>query len=141
MRGARVADPGTMPGLVKRAAGAESVGLQQVPRPVAGPGQVVLRILATGICGTDLHIVTDEYVSTPPLVLGHETCGIVAEVGPGADPSLVGRRVAPETFFVTCDVCERCREGRRNLCASRRSIGTHVDGGFAPWLLIPARNL
>jgi L-iditol 2-dehydrogenase len=130
-----------MTGLFKQALGAEHVGLGELPVPVAGPDQVVVEIAATGICGTDLHIVHDEYASAPPMVMGHEMTGYVREVGPGVDPAWLGRRIAPETYFVTCDRCPRCLEGRRNLCPTRRSLGTHINGGFAPYVLIPARNL
>ena len=72
--------------------------------------------------------------------MGHEVTGRVVEAGAGAEEH-IGRRVAPETYFFTCDVCAACRSGRRNLCLSRRSIGSHVNGGFAPWVLVPALNL
>src|SRR5262245_43767432 len=121
-----------MVGLQKLAPGAENVALGEVPVPVAGPGQALIEVVATGICGTDLHIIHDEFVSHPPVVMGHEVTGYVREVGAGVDPGWIGRRVAPETYFVTCDLCPRCLEGRRNLCPDRRSIGSHVNGGFAP---------
>jgi L-iditol 2-dehydrogenase len=130
-----------MVGLVKRGQGRENVGLDEVPRPVPGPGQAVLEVLGTGICGTDLHIVADEFPSTPPVVMGHEVTGRVLAVGDPADEHLVGRRFSPETYFHTCEACDQCRSGHRNLCATRRSIGSHVNGGFAPALLIPVRNL
>lgn len=130
-----------MIGLMKRAAGRDNVGLEELPDPYPDPGQAVLEIIATGICGTDLHIVADEYVSTPPLVLGHETTGIVIAVGDPADDDLLGTRVAPETFFHVCGACLQCRAGRPNLCPQRRSIGTHVNGAFAPYLVVPVRNL
>jgi L-iditol 2-dehydrogenase len=129
-----------MTGLMKTARGAENVGLRSLPRPAVGPGQVLIEVYATGICGTDLHIQRDEYVSVPPVVMGHETTGRVVEAGPGAEEQL-GKRVAPETYFFTCDGCPACRAGRRNLCPERRSIGSHVNGGFAPFVLVPARNL
>jgi L-iditol 2-dehydrogenase len=129
-----------MTGLMKRARGAENVGLGSLPIPTVGPGQVLIEVYATGICGTDLHIQQDEYVSVPPVVMGHEVTGRVVEAGEGAEEHL-GKRVAPETYFYTCDTCAACRAGRRNLCLSRRSIGSHVNGGFAPLVLVPARNL
>lgn len=131
---------GTVPGLIKRAPGAEQVGLGSVPRPVPGPGEVLVEVHATGICGTDLHIQDDEFPSLPPVVMGHEVTGVVVEAGPGAEPHL-GRRVALETYFSTCDRCDACRAGRRNLCPERRSIGSHVNGGFSTHVVVPARNL
>jgi L-iditol 2-dehydrogenase len=129
-----------MPGIIKQAPGAEHVGLGRVPRPTAGPDEVVLEVMATGICGTDLHIQADEFPSSPPVVMGHEVTGVVVEGGPGTEGWL-GRRVAVETYFYTCDACPACRSGRRNLCPDRRSIGSHVNGGFATHVLLPQRNL
>ena len=72
--------------------------------------------------------------------MGHEVTGRVVEAGAGAEEHL-GKRVAAETYFYTCDGCPACRAGRRNLCPERRSIGSHVNGGFARFVLVPARNL
>ncbi|CAN5820514.1 zinc-binding dehydrogenase [soil metagenome] len=129
-----------MLGLRKRARGDRDLGLDEVPRPVPGPEQVLVEVHATGICGTDLHIRDDEFASLPPVVMGHEVTGRVVEAGPGAEAH-VGRRVALETYFHTCDQCSYCRAGQRNLCPERRSIGSHVNGGFASHVLVPATNL
>jgi L-iditol 2-dehydrogenase len=117
------------------------MAIAERPEPAAGPGQVVLDVLATGICGTDLHIQAGEYPSVPPVTVGHEVCGRVAALGPGVDDAWAGARVVVETYFSTCGRCAMCRSGRGNMCAQRRSIGTHVDGGCAPRLLVPAGNL
>lgn len=134
------ADAPPMPGLVKRATGSENVGLERVPRPVAGPDEVVVEVYATGICGTDLHIQDDEFPSIPPVVMGHEVTGRVVEAGPGAE-AWVGTRASLETYFYTCDRCHACLAGHRNLCPDRRSIGSHVNGGFATHVKVPQRNL
>jgi L-iditol 2-dehydrogenase len=128
-------------GMGKLAAGPGHLGLREqvVRRP--GPGEVTLEVLAAGICGTDLHIADDEFPSDPPVTMGHEVSGEVAVVGEGVDPSWLGIRAACETYATYCGVCERCREGRVNLCGERLSIGSHVDGGFARWLTLPVRNL
>ena len=115
--------------------------LSEVPIPEAGPGQARIAVTAAGICGTDLHILRDEYSFHPPVTLGHEVAGVVDAVGEGVDEGWIGALVAPETAFSTCGVCPWCRDGRPMLCASRRSIGSGVDGGFAPYLVVPARNL
>ncbi|MGW3151485.1 zinc-dependent alcohol dehydrogenase [Streptomyces sp. NPDC001177] len=131
-----------MQALVKTGPGAQSVGLRDVPEPgPLAPGHVLLRVIAVGICGTDLHIIADEFPSSPPVVMGHEVAGVVEEVGEGVDTALIGARVAVETYFTTCGVCEPCRAGRRNLCGQRRSIGSHVNGGFAPLLVVPRANV
>ena len=130
-----------MQGVTKRSERAGDVGLAERDEPRARPGTVVLRTGAAGICGTDLHIFRNEYASTPPVTLGHEVCGHVEELGEGVDPSLMGRRFVAETFFSTCRACMFCRAGRPNLCASRRSIGSHVDGAMAPRVEVPVINL
>jgi L-iditol 2-dehydrogenase len=128
-------------GLAKLRPGLGQMAIAVRPEPAAGPGEVVLDVLAAGICGTDLHIQAGEYPSVPPVTMGHEVCGRVTTVGAGVDSAWEGARVVVETYFSTCGHCAMCRMGRGNMCAARRSIGTHVDGGFAPRLRIPARNL
>jgi L-iditol 2-dehydrogenase len=101
----------------------------------------VLEVVAAGICGTDLHIADGEYETVTPVTMGHEVSGVVVELGEGVEDSWLGARVAAETYFSTCGECVHCRAGRINLCPERRSIGTHVDGAFAPRLHAPASNL
>jgi L-iditol 2-dehydrogenase len=128
-------------GLTKLAPGPGNVALAQRPEPSAAPGHVVLDVAGAGICGTDLHIADDEFPSLPPVTMGHEVSGVVADVGAGVDGAWAGARVVTETYFSTCGECVFCRDGRPNLCAQRRSIGSHVDGGFARLVHVPAHNL
>jgi L-iditol 2-dehydrogenase len=128
-------------GVAKVAAGEGHVELAERPERTPGPGEVALDVHAAGICGTDLHIWLGEYPSVPPVTMGHEVCGTVADLGEGVDPGWAGARVAVETFFSTCGECTHCRAGKLSVCERRRSIGTHVDGGFAPRLVLPVRNL
>ncbi len=131
-----------MKALTKIGAGAEPLELRV--DALAGPpprDHVTLRVVAAGICGTDLHIRDDEYPSQPPVILGHEVGGIVEFVGEGVPEHWLGRRVAIETFFSTCGTCLACRTGRTNLCPQRRSIGSHVNGGMAEYVISPVRNL
>ncbi len=130
-----------MLGVTKLAPGAGNVALSERPEPSAEAGEVVLDVVAAGICGTDIHIYDGEYAAVPPVTMGHEVSGVVDELGPGVDEAWRGARVVTETYFSTCGVCESCRAGRVNLCLERRSIGSYVDGGFAPRLRVPARNL
>ncbi len=127
-----------MKGLVKTAPGPGNLEIRDVPEPTAGPGQVVIEITATGICGTDIHIQRGEYACVPPVVLGHEIAGRIAEVGPGVTGVRVGDRVTTETYFSTCGTCRACLSGQINLCPQRKSIGTHVNGGFTRYVLMPA---
>jgi L-iditol 2-dehydrogenase len=128
-------------GLTKLAPGAGNVGLSERPEPSPEPGHVVLQVAGAGICGTDLHIADGEYETVTPVTMGHEVAGTVAELGDGVDEAWLGARVASETYFSTCGRCAHCLAGRTNLCTERRSIGTHVDGAFAPRLHVPVTNL
>ena len=130
-----------MRGLTKIAPGPENVGLTEREVPAVIPGHVVLDVQAAGICGTDIHIVDDEFRSWPPVTMGHEVCGIVAQAGEGVAADWLGARVVSETYFSTCGACEQCRAGRRNLCPERRSIGSARDGAFAAQVLVPAHGL
>ncbi len=127
--------------LQKLAHGEEDLVLREVPEPTPGPGQVVLDVAAAGICGTDLHIMKDEYRSEPPVTLGHEVAGTIAGLGEGVEGWSLGQRVVTETYFSSCGACRHCRTGRPNLCAQRRSIGSFENGGFARRVLVPATIL
>ncbi|RIQ37804.1 zinc-binding dehydrogenase [Jiangella rhizosphaerae] len=129
-----------MQALRKTGPGPGDIELQDVPRPTAEPGQVVVDVAAAGLCGTDLHILDGSYGSRPPVTLGHEVSGEIAAVGAGVDPARIGERVALETFFSTCGECRDCRSGAPNRCRSRVSIGSGADGGFAEQVVVPARN-
>lgn len=131
----------TTTGVSKLGTGPDSVGLREFTVNDPGPGQVLLEVISAGICGTDLHIADDEFPSQPPVTMGHEVTGEVRSVGGGVDEELIGGRFAAETYFAYCESCTYCRTGSPNLCARRRSFGSHVDGGFARWLILPARNL
>ncbi len=130
-----------MRGLTKTAPGPGHMELAERPEPPPPPGHVALRVLGAGICGTDLHIEAGEYPTVVPVTVGHEVSGEVAEVGEGVDSGWAGARVVSETYYSTCGHCAFCLAGRTNLCPERRSIGTHVDGAFAPRLVVPATNL
>lgn len=130
-----------MKAVMKLAAGVGQVGLADIPEPTPGPGEALIAVRAAGICGTDLHIYHDEFKTSPPVVLGHEVAGEVVAVGEGVSRSLLSTRVTTETYFATCGQCRYCRTGHENLCPSRRSIGSAVNGGFTSYLVVPATNL
>lgn len=130
-----------MKAVVKTAPGVGNVSLEEVAEPSPPPGHVLIAVQAAGICGTDIHIYHDEFRSWPPVVLGHEVSGRVIALGEGVTGIPEGARVTTETYYSTCGSCRFCREGRINLCPQRRSIGSAVNGGFAPLLVVPARNL
>jgi L-iditol 2-dehydrogenase len=133
--------PETTPAVGKLAAGVGNIGMRQQPVRAPGPREVVLEVIATGICGTDLHIADDEFPSEPPVTMGHEITGEVAILGAEVEAAWMGVRVACETYFSTCGSCRHCRDGKPNMCALRRSLGSRVDGGFARWLTLPVGNL
>lgn len=122
--------------------------VQEVPDPVAGPGEVVVDVARVGICGTDAELFTGEMdyvergITTYPLVLGHEGCGTVSTIGAGVDASWLGRRVTGDTML-GCGQCARCRTGRQHVCAERSEIGIRGanDGALAERLRLPARAL
>jgi len=130
-----------MKAVVKTAPGRGNIEVREIEEPDTPPGHVKIAVSAAGICGTDLHIYYDEFKSWPPVVLGHEIAGRVAEVGAGVERVRAGDRVTTETYFSTCGVCRFCRAGRVNLCPERRSIGSAVNGGFTSYVLVPARNV
>jgi L-iditol 2-dehydrogenase len=130
-----------MLGVAKLAPGPGHIDLIERTPAELPAGCVRLAVRAAGICGTDLHIEAGEYLSVPPVTIGHEVCGTVVETGAGVDAAWHGERVVSETYFSTCRRCRHCRAGRPNLCPERRSIGTHVDGAFAESVVVPARGL
>ncbi len=116
--------------------------LREVADPVPGAGEVLLRVKSCGICHTDVNIVKGRYFPRhePPLILGHELAGVVAGVGPGVEGLRPGERVLVYQC-ITCGVCDRCREGRQNLCRQIKTLGLDTDGGYAEYIKIPAVNL
>jgi threonine 3-dehydrogenase len=129
--------------LVKTKA-APGLELVDVPKPSAGPGQVVVRVLATSLCGTDNHIYRwDEWAQGrihPPRIIGHELCGEVVEAGPGVAAVAVGDYVAAESH-ITCAVCFQCRTGNAHVCKNYRILGIDEDGSYAEYVRLPERVL
>jgi L-iditol 2-dehydrogenase len=126
--------------LVKVALGKGNLELRDVPVPVVGPGEVVMRVAATGVCGTDLHVEDDEYVVVPPVTIGHETSGRIVDLGVGVTGLSIGDRVTAMTTMWSCGVCTYCRADQLNLCPQRRGLGAQADGAFATYLRLPAKN-
>jgi len=130
-----------MKAIMKVAPGVGNVTLREIDEPKVQPGQVKIKVQAAGLCGTDLHILKDEFRSWPPVVLGHEVAGEIVEVGGDVAGLEPGWRVTTETYFTYCGTCRYCRSGQNNLCLNRRSIGSGVNGGFTQYVVVPSRNI
>lgn len=112
----------------------------QRPRPQPGPGQVLVRVAACGVCRTDLHVV-DGDLSEPelPIVPGHEIVGRVVACGKGVDRFDEDQRVGIPWLGWSCGSCKYCRSGRENLCAKARYTGYQIDGGYADYTVADHR--
>jgi len=128
--------------------GAEDIRLEEVPRPLPRPGEVLVGVRAAGICGSDLHYYAHgrcgNFVPTRPFTLGHEFAGEIVEVGEGVDGALVGMRMAVDPSR-PCGRCKLCRQGRYNLCPEMVYFGSAAvvppsDGCFSELVTAPAAN-
>lgn len=132
-----------MRALVKAAAG-PGLQLAEVPDPVAGEADVTIRVLRTGICGTDLHIESwDPWAAgtlVPPIIPGHEFSGEVVAVGSSVRDVRVGDIVSGEGHIV-CGTCRNCRAGRRHMCNRTSGLGVNRDGAFAEYVVLPESNV
>jgi len=108
----------------------------ELPTPEPGPGQILIRVLACGVCHTDLHIAEGDLpLRKSPLVLGHQVVGEVMEVGPGVSRLEKGQRVGLAWLGWTCGTCKFCQKGQENLCPNAQFTGYTLDGGFAEYVL------
>jgi threonine 3-dehydrogenase len=130
----------TMRALVKTAP--DKAGILAVPVPVPGPRDVLIKVRAAALCGTDLHIFAWNAWARGagialPLVMGHECCGDVVAVGRDVTGVNPGDKVAAETH-IPCDQCYQCQNGEQHICANLRLLGIHTPGCFAEYAVIPA---
>ncbi|MCH8613079.1 L-threonine 3-dehydrogenase [Arsenicicoccus dermatophilus] len=138
-----------MRALVKPHAG-PGLELREVPEPQVGPGEVKIRVLRAGLCGTDLHLEQwDDWAASmvhPPMTIGHEFYGEIVDLaddvvtGTGSANLQVGQRCSVEGHIV-CGMCRNCRAGRRHMCPNTSSIGVNRDGAFADYVVVPATNV
>lgn len=117
---------------------AETIAVEQVPDPTPAADEVVVQVAACGICGTDVHIYRNEYMSTFPLIPGHEFSGKVVAVGKAVTDVKLGDRVAVDPNLY-CGHCEFCRNEQANHCRNWQGIGITRAGGFAEYVAAPAR--
>lgn len=113
------------------------VALVDVPAPEPGDGEVVLKVHATGLCNSDIRVYLGEKKAAAGVIPGHEISGEVAAIGPGAEASIGD--VVSVCPILCCGSCSFCREGFRNRCPSRRTLGYDLDGGIAEYVRIPAK--
>jgi threonine 3-dehydrogenase len=135
--------PATMKALRKTRAG-KGLQIEKIATPPVGPTDVLVRVKATSICGTDLHIYGWDRWSQgriePPVTLGHEFCGVVESVGEEVSAVRPGDFVSAE-MHVNCGHCQQCRLGQAHICQNLRIIGIDIDGAFAEFVKIPATNI
>lgn len=125
-----------MKALVKYEKGSGNLEIREVKEPEVSGDLVKIRVAYAGICGSDLHTWAGNYAGNkPPVTLGHEFSGIVAETGPEVKRIKVGDLVTSETTFETCGRCVHCKNEEYNLCSKRQGLGTQADGGFAEYVV------
>ena len=121
--------------------GKRNVQVQEREMPHPGPGEVLIRVMACGVCGSDVHIYEGDQGSTatvPPQVQGHEFSGVVAETGSGVTGWQAGDRVCADPAD-NCNACYYCANGMMGHCEHMGAIGTNIDGGFSQYCVVPAR--
>lgn len=128
-----------MKALVKYATGEMNVEIRDIPLREPRDNELLIKVKYCGICGTDLHIYADEFPNKPPVVMGHEYCGTVAQVGSGVrDRWSVGDRVVGELHTEACGKCFLCLAGKPHICDHKLALGSKHDGAFAEYLTLPA---
>jgi L-iditol 2-dehydrogenase len=132
---------GKMLGLFKTAKGAGNIELLESEIPHPSADEVLIEIKAAGICGTDIHILHDQYPYWPPVILGHEFSGQIIEIGGQVTGYRIGDRVVGEPHTLACGKCELCRTGFMQLCSAKRSIGWGIHGAFARYMKLPEKLL
>lgn len=120
----------------------EPLRLENVPEPELEAGEILVKVAACGLCHTDLHYIDHgtPTVKKPPLILGHEATGTVAQLGPEVSNVREGERVLLPAIL-TCGYCAACRAGRENICQHMRMFGNDVDGAYAEYVKAPAKDV
>ena len=118
-----------------------ALSIEDVPKPAAGPGEILVRIETSGLCHTDIHAAHGDWPvkPTPPFIPGHEGVGIVETLGAGVTEVAVGDRVALPWLGYACGACEYCTTGWETLCEQQRNTGYGIDGGYAQYAKAAAK--
>ena len=114
-----------------------SYAVTDIPTPVAGPGEVRIRVHQVGVCGTDLHIHNGDFQAVFPLIPGHELVGEIDALGDGVDRFVVGEQVSVNPN-IYCGLCDYCLAGRLILCENLKGLGSNFPGFFAEFVTVPA---
>ena len=127
-----------MKALVKYGKDENDIELREIPEPIPQVNEVKVKVEATGICGTDLY---GYSAVKPPVVLGHETAGRVAEIGKEVQGIKIGDRVTTETTAHICGKCKYCQNKEYNLCIHRKGLGSAINGAFAQYFVIRKESI
>lgn len=130
-----------MRALVKYQDGIGNMEVRTVPKPIPGDSEVLLKVLAAGICGSDIHVWKGEWEWKYPFILGHEFVGEIIELGKLVNGYSVGERVVTEVHHSYCGTCSYCLTGLRHYCSSKKALGLDINGGFAEYVSVPANLL
>jgi alcohol dehydrogenase, propanol-preferring len=130
---------GTMKAAVVREFG-KPLAIEEAPIPQVGPGQVLVKVRACGVCGTDLHAICGDWPARPvlPFIPGHEGVGNVVAVGPGVTHLSEGDRVGVPWLYTACGHCSYCWSGWETLCEAQKNTGYSVNGAFAEYVVADA---
>ena len=128
-----------MKALVKFEKGLDGAELRDIKKQVPDDDELLVKIISVGICGTDIHILKDEYPCNMPVVLGHEYTGIIEQFGNSVTNFKEGDQIISSTAVYTCENCEYCVQGLRMLCERRLSIGSGINGAMAEYITVPAK--
>lgn len=115
----------------------EPLRLEDLPDPVPGPGEILVKVSVCGVCHTELDEIEGRLQSKLPVVLGHQVVGKVAALGSGAKRFQLGDRVGIAWIYSACGRCHFCQGGNENLCSDFKGTGCHVNGGYAQYTVVP----
>jgi L-iditol 2-dehydrogenase len=130
-----------MKAVVKYGKGKGLVEMREVPEPQMKEDEVLIEVKAVSVCGSDLHIFHDNHPYWPPMIMGHEFSGVIADVGNAVTGWKIGERVVSETRTGACGVCYHCQSGFPQVCEHKRAYGIGIDGAYAKYVAGPARLL
>ena len=127
---------GEMKALVKTEHGVGNMEIKKVPIPRIQPNEVLVKVNCVGVCGTDVKLYDDTFISDLPCIIGHEFAGEIVETGAEVKSLKAGDRVVSEQHWKACGTCRYCLTGKRHLCRSKRSPGYLSDGAYADYIAV-----